>query len=257
MKFAIVGDPVAHSLSPRIHNAGFLELGIDAEYVHMQITDAEFRGVIDRLRSGDLDGVNITMPHKARAYSAVDSRSDDAYRTRAVNTIVSKGGQLVGHNTDIDGVRYAAKKTSLGEDTPALILGSGGAAAAAVVALEDSPLVVSSRDQSDAENLLRRCSAEGTTLPWGTPLQGALVVNATPLGMHGELLPDGLVERAGGLIDMTYGEGQTAAVRDAVNFGFPYADGIDMLVGQAVSAFDIFTGQDISPFVLDAAARGA
>lgn len=256
MKFAVVGDPVAHSLSPKIHNAGYAEIGFDAEYVHLHVTDGEFRRLITMLRQGELDGVNVTMPHKERAYGGVDSRSDLAYRTGAVNTITMSGGQLVGDNTDVAGVTYAKGKTGVSDDTPVLILGAGGAAGAAVVALEDHPIAISARSERDARDLLRRCGVEGEVVPWGEALQGALVVNTTPLGMHGEELPEGIVERAGALIDMTYGEEPTPAVRSAVNLGLPYADGIDMLVGQAEHAFEIFTNRSVSVFVLDAAARG-
>ena len=196
------------------------------------------------------------MPHKAAAHASVDRRSEAARRTGAVNTIVVADGELVGHNTDAAGVAYALGKTG-DEPSTVLLLGSGGAAAAALLGIGDREVVVSARNEQQAADLLERTGVEGSTAAWGTAIQGAAVINATPLGMDGENLPDGVVERAGALVDMAYGAGMTPAVRDAVNIGLPYADGIDMLVGQAVEGFELFTGRTISPFVLDMAARTA
>lgn len=255
MRFAVVGDPIAHSRSPAIHTAGFRNLGIDATYEHWQVAVDEFDLVVDALREGSLDGVNVTMPHKGNAWAAVDERSSDAERTGAVNTIVVRSDRLVGHNTDVAGVRHALGRIGADDTAEILLLGAGGAAAAALMAVEMHPVVVSARTSDAAQAVLRDTGVEGRVASWGTMLQGAIVINATPLGMHGENLPDGVVERAGSLIDMAYGANQTPAVWNAVNIGLPYADGIDMLVGQAVEAFELFTGRTISPFVLDMAAR--
>ena len=244
MRFAIVGDPVDHSLSPVIHQAGFSALGIASEYVRVRIERGGFDRVVAMLRSGELDGVNVTMPHKRSAFDAMDVRSEVAERTGAVNTItVGSEGELVGTNTDVAGVRHALDIVDAGGSTPVLVLGGGGAAAAAVVACSGRPIFVSARRGSAADALLRTSSTTGMSVPWGEGVAGAVVVNATPLGMHGESLPDGPLITASALVDMTYGSGVTNATAWASEHGIPAADGLDMLLGQAYAAFEVFTGQ--------------
>jgi shikimate dehydrogenase len=255
MRFGVVGDPVKHSLSPAIHNAGFRHLGIDAEYVHIEAAVEVFGSVIEELRTGELTGVSVTMPHKATAYAAVDSRSALAEQSSAVNTIIRSDGRLEGFNTDVAGVSHAISLLDLPADVPVLILGTGGAARAAVVALGEHPVAISGRNSVEASEVLTRTHVSGVVQPWGEPLEGAAVVNATPLGMYEEQLPTGIVEAAGGLVDMTYGAARTPAIMLAHNNGIPAADGIDMLVGQAAEAFELFCGEQPPMDVMEAAAR--
>ncbi len=244
MRFAIVGDPVDHSLSPVIQQAGFDALGIDAEYTRLRVERGAFDRVVTMLRTGDLDGVNVTMPHKGDAFAAVDVRTDVAARTGAVNTItVRPDGALVGTNTDVAGVNHALSIIDTGASTPVLVLGGGGAAAAAVVACSSRPIFVATRRRDAAAAVLRTTATTGTYLHWGQGVAGAVVVNATPLGMHGESLPEPTLATASALIDMTYGSGITPACAWASEHGIPLADGLDMLLGQAYAAFETFTGQ--------------
>lgn len=255
MRFGVVGDPVTHSLSPAIHNAAFRHLRIDAEYVHLPTPVESFGFVIDELRTGELAGVSVTMPHKATAFAAVDSRNSLAERSSAVNTIIGSDEGLKGFNTDVAGVSHAISLLGLPADVPILVLGTGGAARAAVVALADHPVALSGRNLDEAFEVLAGTDVRGTVQPWGEPSGGAVVVNATPLGMYGEQLPTGIVEVAAGLVDMTYGARQTPAISAAHDCGIPASDGIDMLVGQAAEAFQLFCGQHPPIDVMEAAAR--
>ena len=254
MRFGIVGDPVNHSRSPAIHTAGFQARGIDATYEYLPTPLGEFATVESMLRSGGLDGVSVTMPHKANAFAAVDTRTELANRTGAVNTIISNDGILTGTNTDVAGVRFSIDVVKA-LDGPVLVLGAGGAAAAAIVALEDRQVFVSARDRRDAASVLGRTGVEGIVIPWSQGVAGSVVVNATPVGMHGEKLPAAPLAVASALIDMAYGDGETPACTYATSSGINYADGIDMLVGQAVEAFTLFTGTDVPVDVLYDAAR--
>ena len=255
MRYGVVGDPIAHSRSPAIHNAAFAHLSIDAEYVPIHTPLGAFDEVVAALRSGALAGVNVTMPHKQHAFEAVDLRTDRVERLGAVNTIVVDGGFLVGYNTDVAGVIHAVATLGLPPATPVLVLGTGGAARAAVVALEGHPLSISGRDDRKTIGVLTRAAVTADVVPWGTGVAGAIVVNATPIGMEGDELPDGIVETAGGLVDMVYGGGPTPAVVAARDAGIPFADGLDMLVGQAAEAFERFTGRPAPIGVMQAAAR--
>ncbi len=254
MRFAIVGDPVDHSLSPDIHNAAFAHLGMDARYERLPTARGSFARVIELLRSGALDGVNVTMPHKASAYEAVDSVSEAARRTLAVNTIVRRDGHIAGDNTDVDGVRHSRSLLNV-VDAPILVLGTGGAARAAIVACSDGEVTVMARHPERATTALEACSVRGAVVEWGVPVEGAILINATPLGMHGEVLPTVALEAASGLIDMAYGSEPTPAVGWAVLNGIPVADGIDMLIGQAIAAFEAFTGRTAPIDVMAATAR--
>ncbi len=254
MKFGVVGDPVSHSRSPAIHRAGFAAVGVDATYEFLPTPPDRFAIIVAQLRSGELAGVNVTMPHKDHAFDAADSVSASAARTRSVNTIVREDGVLVGYNTDVDGVRYAHR--IVGEPTSrVLILGSGGAARAAMVAFEHLDITVATRRRDAADEASSATGVDVTVVPWGSGIPGAVIVNATPVGMHGEGLPAEVVTQASAVIDMAYGEGVTPAVAWARDHGVPVADGIDMLVGQAATAFTHFTGHQPPLEAMASAAR--
>lgn len=255
MRYAIVGDPVEHSRSPAIHNAAFESLGIRAEFDFWKVSRERFTDVERALRTRDVDGVSVTMPHKHNAFEATDTLSDTARRTGAVNTMVLRDGDLFGHNTDVTGVLHALEAIGNRQEDAMLILGTGGAAAAALVAVDGREISVSGRNATAARVLIDRVGVEADVIPWGSAVQSATVINATPLGMHGESLPIGVTERAGALIDMTYGGQRSPAFMDATAFGIPAADGLTMLVGQAVEAFEVFTGQQPPILVMEQAAR--
>jgi len=256
VRFGVVGDPVDHSRSPAIHNAGFEAIGIDARFEALLTPAGGFDAIVRDLRSGALDGVSVTMPHKDNAYDSVDELDDHAARSVSVNTIVATRGLLHGYNTDVAGVRYAVSKLGLTEEIPVLVLGYGGAARAALVALDGSrPIFIAGRDMDRARAFIASVDVDTELVTWETAVPGAIVVNATPLGMHGEDLPAGLVESASGFLDMTYGSGTTPAIRAAQDKHIPSADGLDMLVGQAVRAFELFTGRPAPLDVFERAAR--
>ncbi len=255
MKFAVVGDPVEHSRSPAIHTAAFRSLSIDADFGFMRVPADRFHEVVQALRSGHLDGVSVTMPHKHNAFEAADELSDLAARSEAVNTLTVESGCLMGHNTDVAGVLHALATVGMNAYGPILLLGSGGAAAAALVAVAGRDVYITARDKENADALISRVDVGATSVSWGTSVALATVINATPLGMAGESLPDGVVERAAALIDMTYGAERSPSVAHAIALGLPTADGLTMLVGQAGEAFKIFTGEEAPMLVMDQAAR--
>jgi len=255
LAFAVVGDPIAHSRSPEIQGAALRWNGINGTYERRQAGPADMPGIVEEIRSGRLAGVNVTMPNKTIAAGLVDVLSDKARRANAVNAMWRSQGVIYGDNTDVEGIRWAWTKGALPRDTPVVILGAGGAAAAAALALEDSDLAISARDRQRAADLLLRAGVEGRVIPWGEPAKGAAIVNATPIGMRGEALPHAILEGAVGLLDMTYGGGQTPAMLTMARRGLPAIGGEYMLVGQAAAAFSIWTGA-APPFdVMLAAAR--
>ncbi len=255
MRLAVLGDPVEHSLSPRLHQAALAALGIDGTYEALRVTRLDMGRLANEVRSGGLDGANITMPHKRVAAELADSLHDEAAAIGSVNTWVRRAGELIGYSTDGQGILFAISFCHLPPDGPVLVLGAGGAAAAAVQALRDRPLHISARRTEAARSLKDRLSEGAVIIPWGTGVEGALIVNATPLGMNGEPLPQPVLESAGGLLDMVYGGIMTPAVASARKSGLPVSDGLPMLVGQARESFRLWTGFEVPAGVMVEAAN--
>ncbi len=258
IKLVVLGDPVSHSRSPAIHEAGLRAAGIPGEYTARQVDGDGMRIAADEVRSGTLTGANVTTPHKRLAADLADRRSVLVERLGAANTWWrDPNGALVAENTDVAGVMYALDQIEMPDSV--VILGAGGAAAAALVAVDSSPgsveLAVSTRNERRARRLLERLDLDAEFVPWGAPVVGAVLVNATRIGMSGESLPDGLLAAASGFIDMPYGDAATPAVIEAGRLGIPCSPGLDMLIGQAMAAFTIWTGVSPDHDVMFAAAR--
>ena len=255
MKLAVLGSPVTHSLSPVMHRAALADAGIAGSYEAVDVDRDGFVVEIQALRDGLLDGVNVTMPHKSRAYEVCDVRSVLAERAGAVNTLVMRRSELVGENTDVSGIRSAWEWAQIPVGAPVTVVGSGGAAAAALIAIESCELRITARREPVARSLVARTGVEASVIPWGEPISRGVLVNATPIGMRGEHLPEYLLNSAIGLFDMAYGDEPTPAVVEASRRGLPLAVGLDMLVGQAIASFRIWTECEIDPSVMRIAAE--
>ena len=145
MRFAVLGSPVSHSLSPVIHTAALDALGIDGEYMAREVDESGLAAALAEIRSAALDGANVTMPHKAAAAAGSDRLEGAARRLGVVNTLSLEGSELVGRNTDAPGIADAWERRGLPVGGPVHVLGGGGAARAALLALEDRDLFVSTR----------------------------------------------------------------------------------------------------------------
>jgi shikimate dehydrogenase len=256
----IIGDPVAHSLSPALHNAAFAEAGLDWAYVPLRVTADELGAAVKGLWALGFRGANVTVPHKVAVVPHLARLEGDAALLRAVNTIVRETDGLVGHNTDVEGVRLAllhAAGDRLHEHE-ALLLGAGGAARAAALALVRSGLrlTVVNRTLLHAQALAGLVAAavpgaRVSVLPLNaldtSVVQAArLVVNATSLGMGGEgkvprVLADNLT--AGQVVfDVVYSRAATELLQGARDLGAVTVDGLEMLLWQAAAAFELWTG---------------
>ena len=242
MRLVVLGDPVDHSRSPAIQTAALEACGIEGTYTARCVDEAGMVGAVDEVRYGRLAGANVTMPHKQLAFELADRVSEAALRSGAVNTLVRRDGEVWGHNTDVEGIRAVWGSAHLPTDRPVLVLGAGGAAAGAVVAVADHAIVVSARRGQAAVELIERTRVEGSVVPWGASVEGAVVVNATPIGMGKEPLPPELLAVASGFFDLTYGPVESPSVRYARDLGIPTADGKELLLAQAAASFEIWTG---------------
>ena len=253
----LYGDPISHSLSPILHTAALEAAGLVGSYRAVRVDRAGLEERFRALRSGLVDGANITMPHKNAAAQLVDERSASAGRAQSVNTVLVAGSELVGYSTDVDGIGTVERTANLPTASPVLVLGAGGAAAAALIALEGRVVYLAARRADRAVHLRSRLGLEAQIVPWGRSVPGAVVVNATPLGMAGEMLPAGLIEESAGLLDMPYRRGDTPAVLEARRRALPHATGTDLLVAQAAVSFHLWTGVAISTAHLREALQNA
>lgn len=252
LRLALFGSPVRHSRSPRIHQAALAACGIAGEYELREVDAAGFAAGCGEIVSGRLDGANVTMPYKLAAHRRCDVLDPEAEQSGAVNTLARRDGGLAGWNTDVKALRQALETLP---GLPVLVLGAGGAAAAALAASAGRRQIVTARRPEAAGRLADRIGAGVAVAPWGQAVRGAVVVNATPLGMRAESLPEAVLEAAAGLVDLAYGRSATPAMAVARSRGIPAVDGISLLVAQAAASFEIWTGREPPREVLEVAAR--
>lgn len=257
----IFGDPVAHSLSPRMQNAALEASGLDAVYVPFHVTAAQLCDAVQAIRALAIRGVNLTIPHKEAACGLVDELDAQAQMIGAINTIVNQDGRLKGYNTDAPGLLKALKQELDLEvaGKRILLLGAGGACRAALVALCQAQaewIGIANRTDTRAQQLLAEFTAKfsGTTFAHyqlGSSLLRAcdqpvdLLVNTTAVGLKGDDFGFPVVNclKAGGAVfDMVYRPEPTALLAQARIQGLAAADGLAMLSAQGEAAFSLWFG---------------
>ena len=253
-RFALLGDPVAHSRSPAIHSAALAAAGLRGAYEAIRADRALLGEAVERLRAGDFHGLNITMPLKPAAAEMADDLTTPARLSGSVNTLRAVKGRVEAHSTDAVAFGELLEDARFPREAPILVLGSGSTAKAALASIGDRRCLISARSTGKAEGLVRRFDLAGL-LPWGEGLEGSIVINATSLGMRGEQLPGAVVSHASALIDLPYADKPTPASSSAVAAGLPVADGIEFLVRQARASFAWWTGQVVDLEALVEAAR--
>jgi shikimate dehydrogenase len=254
----IIGDPVAHSLSPAMHNAAFGRLGLDFTYVPFHVRPAQLGAAIAGIRALGLVGVNVTVPHKERVIDFLDTVSARAQRAGAVNTILNHGGRLHGENTDIIGFQRALSAVRFRlRGARVLVVGAGGAARAVLTALHEGgarSVTIANRTTARARALaiafggsrLRVDVARLAALrDVGRLAAFDLVVNATSVGLHGEpFVPLSYGDTPARCLfaDLLYGR-RTDFLCRADRAGRPTLDGLGMLLHQGAAAFSLWTGR--------------
>jgi shikimate dehydrogenase len=264
----LIGYPLGHSLSPTIHNAALESCGVDGAYSLFPISPADKKGLKDllaRVRSSEIAGLNVTIPHKQNVIEFLDELTPTAKSIGAVNTIYMQGNRLIGENTDAPGFLSDLKKF-LTTETPrhgelkALVLGAGGSARAVVYALINNGwnVMIASRRLEQAKQLadsfgnqrlpITVCSSsdlESHLDNLQSPV--SLIANTTPIGMIPNTdespwpaylpFPQGTA-----IYDLVYNPRETKLVREAFSQGRPATTGLGMLIEQAALAFEIWTG---------------
>ncbi|MEO9634282.1 MAG: shikimate dehydrogenase [Parasphingorhabdus sp.] len=246
----VIGDPIAQSKSPLIHKFWLEKLAIEADYRAYHVTPADLPDYIaQRLADPDWRGCNVTLPHKIDIMDLVADPGGVREKIGAMNTIVRQAdGSLMGTNTDAAGFLAPIADTDWSKKH-AVVIGAGGAARAVLFALKQAgigEITIVARNGLKATGLLMQASAKGGVLPMDARLPEAdLLINASPLGMTGkapleiDLAPlpaDALV------YDLVYAPLKTDLLRAAKQRDLAVVDGLDMLIGQAALAFELFFG---------------
>jgi shikimate dehydrogenase len=267
----LIGFPVAHSLSPRMQQAAFDASGIAARYTLWETPPADLAARVASLRAPEMLGANVTIPHKTAALEYVDDCDPLAARVGAINTIVNRDGRLVGYNTDVGGLMQALAANKghpfHGPGKNAIILGTGGAARGAAVALLGSgvaELVVLGRNAAHLRSFVEHLQAatRGSSASVTTHLHAAtlgspevnqllaradLLVNATSVGLHENdewiLIDIDCLSSDALVMDMIFNPPTTPLLRAALARGCAVMNGLSMLLYQGALAFEVWTGQ--------------
>ena len=255
----LIGQPVAHSLSPTLHNAAFAARGMDAHYEARDVSPEDLAQAVAAFREADCLGANVTAPHKRAVLALMDDLSAEVVALGALNTIVNQSGWLIGANTDARGLARWMRQVGIDPARqPALVLGAGGAARATVWALADlgaSSVRVLNRTVGRAQDLVEalRPRLSSTELSWGHLAEAAeqprdvwrVIVNATSLGQHGAapVVHPGCYSPQCVAIELAYNPPETGFMIAARQAGARAENGLGMLLHQAALAFECWTGQ--------------
>lgn len=265
---ALFGDPIAHSVSPAMHNAAFRHSGLNFTYLAFRVTESGLEAALEAVRALNIRGINLTIPHKTAALPLLDEVTESARRVGAVNTIVNDNGRLKGHNTDVSGFLTALRGHGFNSaGRKAVVLGAGGAARAVVFALRDAGAAVTvlNRTPAKAAELAAATGAIAGDLgesSVNTALDGAeLLINATSVGLYPESevspLADYRLKPGLTVMDTIYRPRRTRLLADAQAAGCRVIDGLDMLVAQGAESFELWTGRSPDRTIMLRAAEEA
>ncbi len=255
----LIGDPVEHSLSPLIHNAGYQALSIKYVYVPLRFQDIE-RGIED-IRKLGIRGASITLPHKTKALKYVDKVDPPAEEIGAINTIVNDNDVLTGYNTDGDGALQALEEVTTLGSKKVVLVGSGGAASAIAFRLKKKgvKLVILNRTEDKARKLAKKVNAEDSGGLEKLPLVSSadILINATSVGMPPEtdqsIIPIELLHDRLIVFDIISNPKNTRLLTLARQKGGIIVYGYKMLLYQAARQFELFTGIKAPLLVMESA----
>lgn len=251
--YALIGDPIDHSLSPAIHNAAMRDLKIDGTYIAYKVARDELVEGLDSLKRTGILGFNVTMPHKVAILPHLDSVAESCSVVGATNTVQNQDGLLRGHNTDMEGFLRPLRERNVEiKGTRVLVFGAGGAARAAVTALAGAgaeSVRICNRTPGRAKDLADHCAKLGMAADHG-PFPSSvgdgfdMVVNSTSIGMGGGPFPVDVSGMSPGTIayDVVYRPVSTDFLSQAKKAGAERIYGWEMMLAQAEMAFEIWHG---------------
>tara|TARA_Y100000996_G_scaffold314428_1_gene250646 strand:- start:545 stop:1345 length:801 start_codon:yes stop_codon:yes gene_type:complete len=246
-KYLVIGNPIEHSLSPKLHNYWLKENNIDAIYDKKKIDDNELKNIISEVKEEKINGINVTVPFKNKVIPFLDELSPEAKDTQSVNTIYFQNGSTVGHNTDIAGFELAIKYAKYDVSNKEIfVLGAGGVAPSIIYSLKKmkaSKITLTNRTKKKAEDL-KNLFKDIEIVDWGERIDFDMIVNATSIGLKKN--EDGLNfdYSANGpnkfFYDVIYNPRETLFLKRAKLFGNRVENGKMMFIYQAHQAFTIW-----------------
>ena len=245
-KYLVIGNPIEHSLSPKLHNYWFEKNNVDANYSKRKIDKNKIQEVILEIRDKKLDGINVTVPFKNDVIPFLDTLSEESKITQSVNTIYMHDDKLIGHNTDIKGFELSLRETHFNlKDKKVFILGAGGVVPSIIYALEKagvSKIIVSNRTKQRAEDL-KKNFPNIYVVDWGIQSEFDMIINATSLGLNKEddiglNFKDMNKEKL--FYDVIYNPKETNFLKIGKKLGCQVCNGKMMFIYQAFEAFKLW-----------------
>tara|TARA_B100001175_G_C19426706_1_gene598999 strand:- start:145 stop:939 length:795 start_codon:yes stop_codon:yes gene_type:complete len=245
-KYLVIGNPIDHSLSPKLHNYWIKKQKIDAQYDKKKISQNDIESIILEIKNEKINGLNVTVPFKKAVIPFLDKLTPEADKSKSVNTIYLQNGKVLGHNTDISGFELGIKYCKYDiKNKVVLILGAGGVVSSIIIALKKmqvSKIIVSNRTKSKAEDL-KKIFNEIEIVEWGVTPNFDMVVNATSIGLNNE---DGIklnyteIGHGKFFYDVIYNPRETIFLKRAKLFGNKTENGKMMFIYQAHQSFAIW-----------------
>ena len=267
--FAVIGDPIDHSLSPTIHTAAYSNLNLECTYIAYRIPKNELESGIHSLKSIEISGFNVTIPHKIEIMKLLDETDETCKMIGAANTVVNDDGRLIGYNTDIDGFLEPIKNREISfVDSNILLLGAGGASRAIIAGIKKEngkKITIMNRTVSKAEELAEFGKNLGLEINV-LPIEDAqklnadynFIINASSLGLKNEpnILPTQLMNSETIVYDIVYKPVNTELIKHAKKANSQIIYGYEMLLGQATRSFEIWLKQKAPYEVMKKAIMG-
>ena len=254
--FAVIGDPIDHSLSPTIHNAAFRQLELECTYIAYKIPKDDLGAEIDSLKKIKISGFNVTIPHKVNMLKFLDEMDENCRIIGATNTVINENGHLKGYNTDMDGFLEPIKHRNIViKNSNILLLGAGGAARAIIagMAKEKAKCVTIVNRTTDHSLELKKFSeslgldAEVKTIEEMSEFQSDynFIINSTSLGLKNEtnIVPTKIINEETVVYDIVYKPLNTELVKESKKRNAEIIYGYEMLLGQAIRSFEIWLNQ--------------
>ena len=245
-KYLVIGNPIEHSLSPKLHNYWIKKNKINAIYEKKNINEDDIKNIISEIKDEKINGVNVTVPFKKKVISFMDELSPEAKETQSVNTIYFQNKKLIGHNTDISGFELGIKYCKYDINNKIVfILGAGGVVPSIILALRKmgvAKIIISNRTKSKAEDL-KNFFGQIEVVDWGETPSFDMIINATSIGLKNE---DGIkldfssVGLNKFFYDVIYNPRETIFLKRAKLFGNKAENGKMMFIYQAHQAFTIW-----------------
>ena len=250
-KYLVIGNPIQHSLSPLIHNYWLKKYNINATYNKEELKNGDLRNLILRVKKKEIHGINVTVPFKRDIIFYLDKLTVEAEHTQSVNTIYLDDNKTTGHNTDIDGFKFAIRDIKFDvSNKHILILGAGGVVPSIIYSLKQmkvSKITLTNRTREKAEKL-KRLFKNLEIIDWGEIINFDMIINATSVGLkvYDELKLDfSKVENNKYFYDVIYSPKETNFLKNAKKLGNITENGKKMFIHQAAKAFKIW--HDIEP----------